>query len=372
MIVVLFVAAAAAVAMGREPVPTYTIDLDTKPEDRFAHIVPHVNKTVWGFWDKYFANDKLLTDALFLLTDLRGKEPQELQAEVEGLASASKLPLKFVQAVQMLYELQTMMVPVVNFSKATAAGAALPAAANLTAAAAGVPSGWEALARIPWRGPGCTGIIAQDSADGAVYHARNLDFAPVEFMKPLTYVGVFTRGGKELYRAQMIAGYSLAVTGMRRGPDGFVIERNTRYTDHAGGNKEMLRNLLSGRQLNGWTVRKTLESCADYACAVKMLSTQPYASTEYAIVSGVKKGTILCRSPDSVAHTLVLPPPPPPPPPSATAPLAATRSSYIIITNFDFFWNDAREWFDPTGGRMFRPRRLVAQKILDASPVLTP
>ena len=41
--------------------------LDTKPEDRFAHIVPHVNKTVWGFWDKYFANDKLLTDALFLL-----------------------------------------------------------------------------------------------------------------------------------------------------------------------------------------------------------------------------------------------------------------------------------------------------------------
>ena len=80
------------------------------------------------------------------------------------------------------------------------------------------------------------------------------------------YVGIFTKSGKELYRSQMIAGYSPAVTGMRRGADGFAIERNTRYTDHKGGNKEMFGHLLSGRPLNGWTVRQTLEKCA--ACAV--------------------------------------------------------------------------------------------------------
>ena len=28
---------------------------------------------------------------------------------------------------------------------------------------------------------------------------------------------------------------------------------------------------------------------------------------------------------------------------------APGKANYIIITNFDFFWNDAREWFDPTG-----------------------
>jgi len=31
-----------------------------------------------------------------------------------------------------------------------------------------LPAGYEALARIPWRGPGCTGIIANNSADGTV------------------------------------------------------------------------------------------------------------------------------------------------------------------------------------------------------------
>ena len=45
------------------------------------------------------------------------------------------------------------------------------------------PAGYEALARIPWRGPGCTGIIAIDSTDGSVNHARNLDFAPVDIMQ---------------------------------------------------------------------------------------------------------------------------------------------------------------------------------------------
>ena len=84
------------------------------------------------------------------------------------------------------------------------------------------------------------------------------------------YVGIFTKSGKELYRSQMIAGYSPAVTGMRRGADGYAIERNTRYTDHKGGNKEMFSHLLSGRPLNGWTVRQTLQKCA--ACAVSRYS----------------------------------------------------------------------------------------------------
>ena len=92
-----------------------------------------------------------------------------MQAEVAGLAAASRLPLKFVQSIQMLYELQTLMVPIVNFT-----GEALDV----------LPAGFEELARIPWRGPGCTGIIAKGS-DGTVYHARNLDFSPVQFMTDL-------------------------------------------------------------------------------------------------------------------------------------------------------------------------------------------
>lgn len=67
-----------------------------------------INEPVWGFYDKYFVNDKAVTDALYALTDLRGKENAEQQGEVEGLARESKLPVKFVQGIQMLYELQTL------------------------------------------------------------------------------------------------------------------------------------------------------------------------------------------------------------------------------------------------------------------------
>ena len=64
-------------------------------------------------------------------------------------------------------------------------------------------------------------------------------------MSKLVYNAVFMRGGKEVFRSQMIAGYTMVITGARMGPDGFAIERNTRYTDHSGGNSEMLKNLES-------------------------------------------------------------------------------------------------------------------------------
>ena len=45
-------------------------------------------------------------------------------------------------------------------------------------------------------------------------------------------------------------------------------------------------------------------------------------------------------------------------------------SDYIIMTNFDFYWGDVREWFDPTGGNgMFHPRRVAAQKYIEENSV---
>jgi hypothetical protein len=201
-----------------------------------------------------------------------------------------------------------------------------------------MPEGWEALSRIPWRGPGCTGIIAT-TRDGTVAHARNLDFSPVPFMTHLVFTGIFTKGGMEVFRSQMVAGYGSMVTGLKKGPNGFAIERNTRYPDHADGNEAMLKNLLSGRRLNGWSLRKILEDTPDYDAAIAAIKAVPYASTEYAIVSGVRKGVIIAKDPDSVAHLQIL-----------GQHNYGTRRDYIIITNFDFFFHDIREDFDPTGG----------------------
>jgi hypothetical protein len=102
----------------RRPVRTYHIDLDLPPSQRYVELIHDqkngFNTTVWGFYNKYFANDKILRDVLYGISDKRGKEPEEMQAEIQAYSDLSKLPLKFVQAIQMLYELQTLMVPIVK------------------------------------------------------------------------------------------------------------------------------------------------------------------------------------------------------------------------------------------------------------------
>ena len=84
-------------------------------------------------------------------------------------------------------------------------------------------------------------------------------------MTKLVYNGIFIKSGKEVFRSQMIAGYTQIITGFRPSTtNGWAIERNTRYTDHVGGNSEMLTNLFSGRPLNGWSLRKILETVDNY------------------------------------------------------------------------------------------------------------
>tara|TARA_B110000208_G_scaffold191332_1_gene257858 strand:+ start:702 stop:1355 length:654 start_codon:yes stop_codon:yes gene_type:complete len=181
-------------------------------------------------------------------------------------------------------------------------------------------------------------------------------------MTNLVYTGIFKKGGKEIFRSQMVAGYQSVITGMRFGPDGWAIERNTRYPDHVDGNEEMLKNLLDGRILNGWSLRKILEDQATYDGAVGAIEQVPYVSTEYAIVSGVKKGVIVAKDPESVAHLQIL---------NQPGGNFEERDDYVIITNFDFFFHDIREEFDPTGGGP-KPRRVLAQEFLNATAVLTP
>ena len=202
--------------------------------------------------------------------------------------------------------------------------------------------------RWPLRGPGCTGIFATNTADGTVVHARNMDLAPVKLFAPLVYEGVFTRNGSVVFRAEMVAGYVSLLTGYR--PGAYVVERNTRYPSHRGGNREMLDNLLDGVPLLGWTLRRTLESISTYDEALAKVQSAPFVATEYVVMSGVRRGHIVARDPASVAHLSTL-----------------GSAAYVIVTNFDYWWHDVREYFDPTGGHVGLPRRVAAQRILNAS-----
>merc|ERR1719161_516629 len=107
-----------------------------------------------------------------------------------------------------------------------------------------------------------------------------------------------------------------------------------------------------------------METTPTYDQAVTKISEAPFISTEYTIISGVKKGTILSRSPDSVAHVQKL-----------GEPNFDERSDYIIITNWDYWDHDIREYFDPTamshGGKIGVPRRVAAQRMLNSTEVGT-
>jgi len=328
------------------PVPEFKIDLDKAPEDRFTEVIKHFQGPLYDVYAHNVLKSPILKPivASFVkqFVKHRGDENEELMGEIRGMSAAmsedARIPADVLHLAQFLYELQSIMVPIENITFPWG------------------PHENETLQRSPVQF-GCTGIIAQGS-DGTVYHARNLDFSFAHWLGNMTYNGVFYKGGKELYTAQMIAGYANVLTGIRRGANGYTIEINTRFPSKKIGLADLWKHIFTEKRTpSGWTKRKTMEEVDNYEDAVKAFSTTPYAAPEYNIISGVKKGTILARDPDGVTHQLVLGPNP---------------KDYIIMTNFDYWDHDIKEWFDPTGVEgIGHSRRIGAERILNKTDTIT-
>lgn len=334
----------AVAAKARLPIPEFSIDLDAAPEERFTEVVEYFKEPILKLYNHFHLEQPLLKLFALEVAFRRGPENPELQAEIRNVAKITGVSVAEVQAMQWFEEVATLMVPIVNLTGFTP-GMEVAALVELLA-----QSSLEARLFPSF---GCTGIIATDDRDGIVYQGRNLDFSFASYLQPLAYTGIFRRSGVEIFRAQTMAGYSPILTGMRKGPNGFTIAINTRYADHVGGYREMLSNLFNGkREVSGWTKRKIIEVHDNYESAVEALSNTPYVTSEYNIVSGVGKGVILARNADGLAYKL---------------PLHESSKKYIIMTNFDYVWNDVKEIFDPTTVEgIFHPRRKAAEQILDS------
>jgi hypothetical protein len=322
-----------AYASGRPvlPVPTFNIDLDLDPEERFKEVIAHFEEPLYGVYNAY-ATNAVVRKLYEKLAAQRGPENDELAGEIRGISKYSKIPLEAIQAAQLLYELQTIMVPVENITWP-----------------------WNQVTQRTGQEPafGCTGIIARSADDATVTHARNLDFSFAKWLGNMTYNGVFHKQGKELFTAQMIAGYSMPLTGMRRGKNGYTIEINTRYPPKEWNVKNLLDLLFKEKRASsGWIKRQVLQDVDNFEDAVKAFSTRPYASTEFNIISGNQKGVILARNPDDLYHKLTLGP---------------NKNDYILMTNFDYWDHDFKEWLDPTSIHFGHSRRIGAEKILNAS-----
>merc|ERR1711892_1565062 len=214
-----------------------------------------------------------------------------------------------------------------------------------------------------WTGPGCTGIIAYDDDTDSVYHARNLDFGPPHIFHPLLYIARYQKNGKDILRAQHIAGYVFPLTAMR--PRAFSYETNTRFCSHKGQDVEMLHRLVQRvprRDLAGWQIRQALVQSETYAAFTSTIRDARFVAPMYNIISGVNKGVIFAHGIDGTSFEYAL---------EKDKPNYEQQGRYIIATNFDFWDHDITEDFDVTGGLGYR-RRVQASRILNASRVLTP
>jgi len=329
------VAASVACTLARArpvlPVPEFQINLDVDPEERFKEVVEHFKPTLLDLVDS-MASSSIVKGLYHKIAQHRGPENEELAAEIRGISKYSGVPLEDIQTAQLLYELQTVMVPVENITWPW----------GETTDTSGVQSGF-----------GCTGVIARSADDSTVTHARNLDFSFAKWLANMTYNAVFSKGGKVLYTAQMIAAYQAVLTGMRRGDNGYTIEINTRFPSKQTGVHSLLQNLfVEKRTTSGWIKRKVLEEVNNFEDAVTAFSTHAYAAPEYNVISGNQKGVILARNPNDVYHTLTLGP---------------NNNDYIVITNMDYWDHDIKEWLDPTSIHFGHSRRVGAQKLLNAS-----
>ena len=292
--------------------PQFTVDLDAPPEQRFVGIISHFNSSLQTVYNDLITDDLLVLSSA--ISQKRGPEldPEQMR-EIAGLAKLTGFPFHLVHTVQMLYELQTLMFPILNLTSLF----------------------------------GCTGILAR--YNNSVLHARNMDFMFAKYLSKLVYNAVFTKKGAVLYESQMIALYGAPITGMRRGSNAFGFEINSRFADHIGGNVELFKNLFYlKRPLSYWIRRKLFEQIDNYDTVVQRLSDTPFAAPEYIVLSGNNKGVILARNPATLAYKIEL-----------------AKKRYIIVTNFDYIYNDVREWFDPTSVNGIGNRRVAATKILD-------
>jgi len=214
------------------PVPEFHINLDVAPEERFKEVIQHFEATLYDFYAKNVKDSAILKDIIDQIVAHRGEEVPELAAEIRGIAKYSKIPINFIKVAQLLYELQTVMIPFENIT-------------------------W------PWGQTtqllggdfkvGCTGVIARSADDGTVTHARNMDFSFAKWMANMTYNAIFSKGGQELYTAHMIAGYSAIATGIRRGKNGYTFEVNTRYPPKEWNIDSLWKHLFEEkRTTSGW------------------------------------------------------------------------------------------------------------------------
>lgn len=262
----------------KKTVPKFVINLDAAPEERFAAVAAQ-HKTYYGVLAEalklMFTGDKY--DKFLDAVNLSSESRQELQ----GVATALGQDFKTVMLGEYYYELDFL--------------------ADASEKASW-PEEWKA-------GPGCSGLIAQ-SADGTVYHGRNMDYPPP--FSPMEYWGMFTKGGKVIFQGTTFAG-TISMGGTCMVDRGFSVEINARGAQGrccTPPYDSFIADAKAGKPSASHLVRQACSRGGDWDSAVKFLSETPVlGGPNYYIVAGAApgEGAVIARNAtgvDSVVQRL--------------------------------------------------------------------
>jgi len=275
-------------------VPTYVLDLDKEPSERWNEIAslyaPQIRGLVQSVKDfvAAFTGEKILEIVEKFLGRLDKKMPQPYADEIRGIANVTGLPLGDIVLYNIFYEIFTV----------------------------------------------CTSIVAEDEQN-RLYHARNLDFGLFLGWNEKTHDWMVTeqlrntivnvewkKGGKTVFKSVNFAGFVGVYNGVR--PQRFTVTANERF-DIDGGYVGLLKWLMG--EDTAWMtllVREVMETADSYDEAVERLSTTKLMAPVYYIVGGNSsgQGQIITRSRDKTLEVTHLN-------------ISQPNGWYILETNYD-------------------------------------
>lgn len=159
----------------------------------------------------------------------------------------------------------------------------------------GVPYGWVTILNLGYEvSDACTSIVAQ-TADGKIYHARNLDFWDgmgfTDSLKDIAVEISFQKSGKTLFKATSFAGFVGVLSGFK--DKAFSMTIDTRF--YPDGISELFYEIIAAiteknASLVTFLAREVMTNEYDFESAVANLSNDTLIADVYYIVAGVSAG----------------------------------------------------------------------------------
>ncbi|XP_063873355.1 LOW QUALITY PROTEIN: acid ceramidase-like [Scylla paramamosain] len=301
----------------QDEVPLYQVDLDRPPRDRWTPLVQAKGVQMEALIDdvtqlvKKLFGERVLQFLLSSLSEVTSTLPEPYKEEIEGISSASGLPVSTVTLYNIFYEIFTF----------------------------------------------CTSLVVQDPA-GHLYHARNLDtgvflgwdahnhtWKVAELLRPLTVRLQWTLGGVTVFESLSFAGYIGVLTAVKK--DNFTFSLNKRFALN-GGFIGLLEWMLLNDHDQRWVsflTREVMETATTYQEARDGLSSPRLLAPVYFILAGTQPGEACIITRDRDNYDL--------------KPLGQNGSWFLVQTNYD-------HWKTPP---FFDDRRSPANHCLTAAGV---